>query len=258
MDIAKLASRATKLAGDNAPTILTAVGVVGTVTTAVLTAKASFKAHQILLEEDAKLSLQENKPVLSNMEIVKLVWKEYIPPVAVATLTVGAILGANHISTTRAAALAAAYKLSEKQINEYKDKVVEKLSPAKERELRDEISQERVTANPPSQPIVVSGTDVLCYESYTGRYFKSSVNEIEKARNDLNLQLIDNTYATLGDFYEQVGLEQTRISNEIGWNLDCPMEIHIGATVANDGTPVIVVDYTKLPFPIREHSFQAE
>lgn len=259
MDVAKLASRVSKLAIDNSPVILTAVGVIGTISAAVLTGKASFKANDILHDEQHRLNMHEKSHELTTQEKVKLVWKEYIPPVAVAALTVTAILGANRINTSRAAALAAAYKLSEKQITEYKDKVIERLTPAKEKAMRDEIAQEKVTANPPSnQPIVVSGTDVLCYEAYTDRYFKGSVNAIEKARNDINLALIDNTYATLGDFYEKLGLGMTSIANEVGWNLDCPLEIDISATVANDGQPVIVVTYKKLPIPIREYSFQPE
>lgn len=258
MNVPAIASRASKLAADNAPAILTAVGVIGTVTTAVLTHKAAFKAHEILLLEDAKKRGREiEEPPLSNTEIVKLVWKEYIPPVACVALTVTAILSANRISTSRAAALAAAYKLSEKQITEYKDKVVEKFTPQKEKAMREELAQEKVTRTPPTgQQIIVSGIESLCLEPLTGRYFKSDYESLRKASNDINRQILDNNYATIGEFYGMLGLEPTKLCNEIGWSIEHPMDLEISTTLADNGQPVLVVDYKTMPLPIREYTFR--
>src|SRR5690349_5429579 len=97
-----------KFTADNSPTILTALGAVGTLTTAYLAGKASFKAAQILDDYDT-ISIQENRPPLDAKDKVAVVWKLYIPAASTAIVTVTSIILANRIGTRRAAALAAAY-----------------------------------------------------------------------------------------------------------------------------------------------------
>lgn len=257
MNVPAFVGRASKLAADNAPTILTAVGVVGTITTAVLTHKAAFRAHEILLLEDAERKGREiEAPVLTNTEIIQLTWKEYIPPVISGIVTVTAVIGANRIGLSRTAALAAAMKLSEKQFNEYKDKVVEKLTPPKEKALREELAQDKVTRTPPTgQQILVQGIESLCFEPLTGRYFKSDYESLRRAQNDINRQILDNRYATIGEFYGMLGLEPTKLANEIGWSLQNDLALEISTTLADNGQPVLVVDYERMPLPIREYMF---
>lgn len=233
---------------DNSPTILTAVGVVGTVGTAFLTYRAASEAAYILFAEDAKKRL-DGEPPLTNQEILKLTWKLYWSPALAGTLTVASIIAANRIGAKRAAALAAAYALSEKTISEYKDKVVEKIGPKKEQAIRDEVAQDAVNKNPVSQNqvYITGGGEVLCYDKYVGRYFMSTMETLRKAQNDVIQEIIHNGYSALNDFYMHIGLSRVGLGEEMGWSLDHPLEIEYSTTMSDDNRPCIVIDYRVIP-----------
>jgi hypothetical protein len=251
MTLVDLAKRAEKLVADRSPLILTAVGVTGTITTAVLTGKAAIKADRLLEKEKYYQSQRSNTPVevLPPKEMFLLVWKLYIPPASVGALTVTSIILANQIGTRRAAAMAAAYALSEKAFTEYKEKVVEKIGENKERLVRDDLAQDQVRNNPvtDNQILMTGGGTVLCYEPFTGRYFNSDMESLKKAQNDLNYQVLSNYYASLSDFYDLVGLPRTKISDDLGWNSDEILELNFSTVLSDDGRPCISIDFKVAP-----------
>jgi hypothetical protein len=242
MSFADLVKRASKLATDNSPAILTAIGVTGVVTTAYLTGKATFKAAEIL-NNDVRGELLEPR------EKVELVWKLYIPAAGTAVTTIACIILADRIGTRRAAAVAAAYTLSEKAFEEYKKKVVEKIGEKKEQEVRDEIAQDRVNERPvsSSQVIITGEGDVLCFDRFTGRYFESSIDKLRKAENETNHQVLNDFYASLSDFYHRVGLPATSMSDDVGWNSDKLLMLDISATLSENDRPCIAVGFSVAP-----------
>jgi hypothetical protein len=233
---------------DNSPTIMTVVGITGVAATAYLTGKASFKAAK-LLQDDAWQERGNLNFKHDFKDSAKLTWKLYIPPVATGALTIACIVGANRIGSKRAAALAAAYTLSEKAYSEYKDKIVEKLGESKERAARDEIAQTRTDANPVStREVIITGNgEVLCYDSITGRYFTSNVEKLKSAQNEINSQIHNSMYASLGDFYYLIGLKSTPFCEEMGWNTDKLMELDLSTTMSDDNRPCVVIDYNYTP-----------
>lgn len=244
MNLTKLLKTAEKFTVDNSPTILTAVGVVGTVATAYLTHKATFSATLEMTERDSAKKIK-GEPPLTRTEIVKHTWMYYLPPVASGTITIGAIIFANRISTKRAAALAAAYAISEGRLSEYKEKMVEKLGVNKEQKARDEIAQSHIDRNPvgKNEIIVTGGGEVLCFDKYTGRYFVSSMEALRKAENDINFYILNNDYANLNDFYRLIGLPTVPVGEEVGWTPEFNFEILYSTTISENGKPCIVTDY---------------
>lgn len=240
---------------DNSPTLLSGVAVTGTAMTAYLTGKATFKAAEIIEQEAHSRSLQELGKPLDQKDRFKLVWKEYIPPALAVVGTVACIVAANHINASRMAALAAAYKLSEKQFTEYKDKVAEKLGINKEKELRDEINQEAIARTPATDSqLMMLDSNVIVMEKWTGRYFRSDMETIKSAENKINHELITDMYASLSDFYDWLNLPHTQESEEVGWSVDNPMELAFTHGFAQDGrTPILVMEYRKSPLPIRDY-----
>lgn len=252
----RIIAQTIKLLSDNAPTILTAMGVTGTVATAYLTGRASVKAHEIIseYEEQIKEGQRANLiPDFSLKEKIQVTWKEFIPAVGVGALTVTCIIGVNRIGMRRTAALAAAYSLTEKAFDEYKDKVKERMGESKEQRLRDDIAQDQVDRKPLSKnEIILTGNgDVLCYDSITGRYFLSQMETLRRAMNDVNHQVLTQGYATLYNFFELVNLSSTPYSHEVGWNMDELMDIKFSAVLAEDGRPCMSINYSI--FPIRKY-----
>jgi len=256
MTMRSLLKAVEKYAIDNSPTLISAIAVTGTIGVTYLTGKATFKAAELIAEEERERELQELGVPLTNKEKALLVWKEYIPPAIVLVGTIGCIMTANSINATRMAALAAAYKVSEKQFDEYKAKVLEKIGVKQEKEIRDEINKDFVRNNPPSDDIQVLATEdeVIFCEKWTGRYFRSKMHLIKNAQNEINAYLIPNNYATLSDFYSLLGLAKTQESNEVGWCLENPLDLDFTAEIADGGTrPVLVMEYSNRPGPIRDY-----
>lgn len=245
MTLMSLAKQAEKFAADNSPLILTAVGVTGTITTAVLAHRAGCRATNIIRDREM---YEQNNYRFSNREVFDMTWRSYVPPVAVGALTIASIITATRIGTRRAAAMAAAYAISEKAFTEYKEKVVEKIGQNKEQGVRDSVAQDRINANPPSSNVVITdGSKVLCFEAYTGRYFESTVEDIKQAQNNLNYTVNNHGYASLSDFYDLVGLERTVLSDEVGWNSDELLEVQFSTCTTPDMKPAISLDFKVVP-----------
>ena len=242
-----------KFAAENATTLLTAGGVVGTVATAVLTGRASIKATKLIHKAEMDYVLEhDGHGRLDIVDKVKIVWPLYVPSVATGSATIACIVMSHRMSASRAAALAAAYGLSEGRFQEYKDKVAEKLTGPKKQAIEDEIMQDRVTSNPPDKEVIIlTGGDVLCYDLLTGRYFQSSVENIKKAENAINQDMFHHQYASLSSFYEKVGLPPTNYTDEVGWNQnqDGALEVKFSATMSLDDKPCIGIDFSTSPRP---------
>jgi hypothetical protein len=245
----------------NAGTILTAGGVVGTVTTAVLSAKAHAKATVVLIQAEAQYALEhDDVGRMDTKDKALLVWPHYVPPVIIGSLTVGSIVAANMVSAKKAAALTAAYAVADGRLTEYKDKVAEKLTGPKKQAIHDEIAQDRVTKNPPTdkEVIIIASGEVLCHDSLTGRYFHSTVEQIRKAEHIINNELATCQYASLSQFFDEIGLTETAFSDTVGWsalNQDTPFELQLSAVVTPEQKPCISIDYSILPTPDYTRSY---
>ncbi|HMS83602.1 MAG TPA: DUF6353 family protein [Nitrospira sp.] len=239
---------AQKLITDNSAAILTGVGIVGTVTTAVLTAKATIKAVHVT-EELANQDISAG-PV-TKKEIVLAVAPLYAPAVGSGITTVTAIFFSYQIASKQSAAFAAAYGISEKAFQEYKDKVVEKMGSKKETTIVESLAQDKVDANPLNdrEVIVIGAGDVLCFEELTGRYFRSTIEAIKGAENKINHEVLNSGYSSLGAFYDELGLPATALGDQLGWNMDNLLDVTYSATFAADGVPCISIGFKADPIP---------
>jgi hypothetical protein len=252
VNIGAIVRRAQKATADNAPTILTALGVTGLVTTAVLTGKASFKAAQILEENRDGRSEEEVRAdvkwfSIDNNKKFDLTWKLFVPAVGTGAVTIACIVCANHISTRRTAALASAYSIAQEGFREYREKVLEKIGEKKEQVIRDEVAQDGVTTNPPSTTYIVGENEVLFKDEHSGRYFKSTLEGVKKAANDTNYQILGDDYASLSDYWDRLGLKKTSESDEVGWNTDNKLELMFASAITEDHKPCITVEFRTIP-----------
>lgn len=241
MQIDHIVKHAKTLVTQNSPAILTGVGVAGLISTAVLTARATVKAVRLVDYEDRF----GNMEYVGKKEVVKMVWKVYIPPAAVGLMSAVCIVGANTVSAKRQTALIGAYSLTETAFREYKDKIVGELGEKKEQRVRDELAQEKVSATSEgsNQVVIIGDGKVLCFEPLTGRYFESSVEIIRKAMNDINLECINNMYASQNDFYRKIGLPPVETGEITGWRADRPMELSFSTVLSENDRPCVAINY---------------
>lgn len=247
MNLQSMTRQALRSLKKHSPGILTGIGIVGLLATSVMAVDATPKAMELIREKKEELGVEK----LTAAETVKATWKCYIPAAVTAATSVACIVGANSVNAKRQAALATACTLSETAMREYKDKVVETIGEKKEREVMDAIAKDKIEKNPvsKSEVILTNKGDTLCFDPWSSRYFKSDAEKLRKAVNDLNYQLINEGCVTLNDFYYDIGLEETRPGETLGWNINRggQVQFRFSSQVAEDGTPCLVLEFINPP-----------
>ena len=242
-DAAKKAHMAMK---KHSPEILTGIGIAGMITATVAAVKSTPKALSLIKEKKE----EQNTEKLTAVETVKTVWYCYIPSAVSIAVSMLCLIGASSVNARRNAALATAYTLSESALKQYKDKVVETIGEKKEQAIRDSIAKDKIEKNPVSrnEVIITKSGDMLCYDAISGRYFKSDIDKLKKAENELNKRMLNEMSISLNDFYYEIGLDGIGIGDNIGWNINKGfLELQFSSQLTKDGTPCLVVDYSVVP-----------
>ena len=234
----------------NAPTILTAVGAAGVVLTAVAAGKASIKAKKALedIPEDADIK-----------EKAKVVAPIMAKPFLLGAATIFCIFYADHQHIKREAAVAAAYTLSSKALDEYEAKVIDTIGENKNKKIKDAIAEDKVSKNPPPDTVVFSNDEgmTVCYDNYTGRYFKADIETIRKVQNDLNDIMIKDGFVALNEYYERLGLPGIKTGEDIGWNVnyDDLIDFEFSSQLSEQGIPVLVINFRVDPKEYYDSSY---
>lgn len=240
-----LVKAAEQVIRQNSPAILAGLGATGTVVTGYLAYRTGFKVGYRIANDDAIGLVRTRK------EYIQEHGRTFIPPLVAGAVSIGCIIGGTRIGNRRTAAITAAYSLSEKAFQEYRDKVTEKVGERKEQGMRDEIAQERVSGSAPSRDIILmGGGDVLCCDLRTDRYFLSSVERLKKAQNDVNFRILQDGYAYLSDFYSMIDVylpKESTYGYHMGWSRDKgSMELEFSTILADDTRPCVTINYNYL------------
>lgn len=245
-EVSKFAKGVVAKIGKRSPEILTGIGIAGMIATTVLAVQATPKALQ-LLEEKRE---EESCETLTAAEVLKTTWKCYIPAAVTGVMSVVCIVGASSVHVRRNAALATAYTLSETAMREYKDKVIETIGEKKEQAVRDAIAKDTIDRNPVSknEVIITEKGNTLCFDPITSRYFKSDIEKLRRAENELNRQLLNDGFVSLNDFYYEIGLSNIAIGDDLGWDTrDNLITLNFSSQLAEDGTPCVVLNFAVSP-----------
>lgn len=252
IDIKSLARGMGDVLQKNSPYILTGLGAAGVVTTAIMTGRSTIKAHNIVKENESKDWDQEEWRAYRDKPLVQRIqwtWRCYIPPVLMGAASIACIIGAQSVNTKRHAALAAAYSLTESTLHDYQEQVKKHLGEKKEQHIRDEVAQKRLDDNPASKnEIIMTGKgDSLCYDSISGRYFKSDIEKLRRIQNDLNHDLMGVMWVPLNDLYFAMGLSGIKIGEDVGWTVDELIDFRFSSKITDEGEPCLVIDYDVTP-----------
>lgn len=235
----------------NSPTILTGISVASLVATVVMAVEATPKALSIINDEcNYRCYHPHDKRPYTKKEIIKLTWRCYVPTAIMGGLTIVFIVGANSINLRRNAALASVYSLTEATLKEYQAKVIETLGDVKEKKIRDGIDQDTIRKNPvKDREVILTGRgDMLCYETISGRYFKGDIENIRKIQNELNRDLLNETFISMNDVYEAFGLSYTKIGDDLGWDINEGLiAFRFSSQLSEGDTPCLVIDYHDKP-----------
>lgn len=207
----------------NAPTILTVLGIVGSISSTALAIKLTPKAIEKMEEKkNAKLYDRSGNKIadpesydnsLTVWEKLSITLPVYWPVIVSETASIACVIGSNTVNLKRQAALIAAYTLSENNLKEYKNKVLEIAGPKKTEKIETEVKEERATRQYSDEAVILTGLgDTLFYESGCGRYFKSSIPEVTKAILNVNKHMMSNN-VPLNDLYSELNIPTTSLGD---------------------------------------------
>lgn len=247
MQIKSIVSQLGNFIQKNSPYILTGLGCAGVVSTAVMTGKAAIKAHEKTKEVEKEMKDEGCSDELELKDKVKITWKYFVPPAIMGATSVACIIGAQSVNTRRHAALASLYTLSEQTLKDYRENVKELVGKNKEEKAYDKVQQDRVIQNPPKdgQIILTEKGNTLFKDSYSGRFFKSDIEALRRVENELNHMINHQMWVPVNDLYSVIGLEPTKLGDDIGWDPDQLIEFKFIPTIYNkDNEDVcIILDY---------------
>ena len=261
----KLAKGAGHILAKNSPAILTGVAVVGVITTAVMVGRVTPEAkhrieafeddlweHERVRKDNAKHNDEEYIPgtvKASARDKIALTWRLYAPAVGSGVLTITAIIMANRIQSKRLAVAVGAYSLAEAALQEYQEATVREAGEETLKKIRTDIAQRKIDDTVPDIDGVATtgGGSELCYDNWSGRYFKTSIEDIHSAVNKFNHRLMNDVWLSLNELYSELGLERIYLGDDLGWTADKLVEPDIQTMLANGRIPVLVLDYYNPP-----------
>lgn len=207
----KLLSQSQLFFKRNGATVLTCVGGVGVIATSVLAVKATPKAMKRL--DQAK---EEKGEDLTKLEVVKVAAPAYIPAAIVGASTIACIFGANVLNKRQQASMASAYALLDQSYKEYKGKVQELFGEDANEKINEAIAKDKYD----KEKVIESDDpgDRLFYDSFSGRYFESTIDKVQQAEYQINRDLSMRDWATVNEFYDYLGLEGIPGGDELGWS----------------------------------------
>lgn len=244
--IIKTIQKAGKTLKKHSPELLTGIGIAGMIFAAVSAVKATPKALQLVDEKEIK----EGKR-LNNSEIVKTTWKCYVPAAVTGVCSVACLIGASSVNAKRNAALATAYTISETALKEYKEKAVEVVGTKKEQAIRDAVAKDKLEkADIQNRAFIATGRgETPCFDPLTNTCFKSDIESLRKAENNLNKRLRDEVHITLNEFLQEIGLNpcDDSIGENLGWDIDKGyIELDYSSQLL-DGVPYLVIGHQNPP-----------
>jgi hypothetical protein len=157
-----------KLSGTS--TLLTCIGIVGIVATAIVAAKNSTKARDLLIEAEINKGDE-----LTTKEKVLIAAPAYIPTIAVAGATVVCVLGANLLSKRNQASMASAYALLDASYKEYRRKVEELYGEGADDAVLAELAKDDYEEE--SLDDIPEG-EMLFWDSSCHRYFRATLDHV--------------------------------------------------------------------------------
>ena len=241
----------------SSPTILTLIGAIGVISTAVLAATATPKAL-LKIKEDSKKNHDGDAGAFTKKEAIISSWRCYIPSMITGATTVLCIFGANLLNKRQQVSLISAYAFLDQSYRKYKSKLKELYGDEAHNAIVDSITKEKCSDVHIICPGIMSESSLdfeersepedirTFYDSYSERYFESTVSKVLQAEYHLNRNFALGGSVQLNDFYDFLGLEKTVLGDQVGWSNEYDelywIDFNHRHVVLDDGLDVYIIE----------------
>lgn len=221
----------------NKQTVLTVISIAGVTASVVVTAVMAPKAERAIKAKKLEIAktkegysdVEKDKhgyPIKMNstadkLELVKTAAPYCIPSLLLTSFTIGCIIVNHRINTKELLAMSATTSYLVANRDNLKRFIND--NP----KLKAEAEKYKSYFLPPKDgfcTIEETGEgDLLCFEAYTGRIFRSSEEAVTKAEDELINQYLDEEdggefgYASYNDFYHYLKIREDQFGHEYGW-----------------------------------------
>lgn len=243
----------------NKKSVLTGVALGGVIANSYLWYSAGLKIDKILTRKDEEMKLVQNgdkeaeRTVL--METVKEIIPKMILPLSSTILTGSAIIFANRAAVKELAVLSTAYAMTQNNLTDIKNKTQEMFGVKKARDVEDQVTKDRYLKEPIKESFELRSGNVPCKDLYTGRTFQSNASKIQHAIDQIAIDLIQENWVSLNDFYDKIGLDQVKLGDDLGWDIRDTMSgripIHFTSLLTEYNEPCLVVEFDVRPISRR-------
>lgn len=197
----------------NDATVLTFLGAFGLVATAVLTAKETPKALQLLEEAE-----KENEQPLTITEKVIVATPTYLPAIAVGASSILCIFGANILNKRTQASLMSAYTMADNLYRDYRNKNIELYGEENDKAIMEEICRYNSSYHQIGG-VTTPDAKVRWCEPISGRFFEAYEREIMDAEYHFNRNYTLRGAACVNELFEFLGLPECHDGDTIGWDM---------------------------------------
>lgn len=250
----------------HAPDLLMGVGTICSISAMISAAKVSPLAKLAVEAKKVDIYVKEHQGEscdtvhlddcrkLTFWEWIKAVARYYGPVVAVEILALFCFWAAHGIDIRRQAMLAGLATTAEEALREYQQKVKQMIGDKAEKEIRNDISQDRVNRLPPPPdknpmpPGTAKDWCIIKNGEWTSPYFLNTYIGIKDAQNQINQDMICNMYASESDLFwlldpDRRYLKTTGKSGQMGWDIDRLLELEVTKCDGPDHETVYVICY---------------
>lgn len=248
VNLGVLGSEVTKMVIKKSPGILAGLGIGCFIFSTVAAVKATPKAMKKIEEAKAKDPIDK----------VRAGWRYYVIPGIGIILGTTCVVASVLVSNKRCAQLATACLGYEQLLSKQYEKTEEIVGKKKAEEIRDAVDIERMREVPFSS-VGVYDTGyghVLFYDSVSKRYFRSNIHKVQKAVEDLNVQLSDETKVTYSDLCNKWNIPASTLTDGAIWDTvqgDYPVRLRmpcdeLPTKITEDGSePCFVLSFSHGP-----------
>lgn len=251
--------------------VLAGTAIASAVGTVYLAIKGTIKSVPVIekMKKDLPLVEKDGEIVqedLKKTEIVKAVWKNYIPTAVGLVTTVTCVVCAHRIDAKRIATATSALLLSEKMNKELEKKSIEELGTEKVKEIKNKIfgkdpELKKAYENKGSISKIM-GEETPTYrrshdevgwfkEPFFGRTFQSTRLEVEQAMMNATKEAIRGSgIISMNEFYDFLGLDPCDGGDLYGWRIGDGQELDVGGwepDIMPNGMSGLIMHYINKP-----------
>lgn len=238
----------------SSPTILTCLGVVGVIGTAVMAVRETPKALRLIKEK--KYELEKDK--LTPVELVQTTWQCYIPSALIGVGTITCIIGIGVMDRHNQAALTSAYAMLNESYKQYRQAAKRVYGEDADSRIHTEMAKDAQVASYDwcyryqvyNMNMDPESEHLLFYDLASKKYFNTTMAAVLNAQYHVNRNLSIRGDCSLNEYLSFLGLDGVDYGDKIGWDINYMAEEY-GAywldfdnqkTTLEDGLECIMID----------------